>query len=456
MKNNSSDLTEGPLLKNIILYSIPIILTGILQLLFNAADLVVVGRYCGSISVGAVGSTGAVINLLVNLFIGLSVGAGVTVAHGIGSGRSDDVHKTVHTAIPTAVAGGAILMVIGLLFSHSILALMKTPDNVIDLATVYMRIYFCGMIQSTVYNFGAAILRAAGDTKSPLFFLTAAGVINIILNLIFVICLNMDVAGVALATSISQTVSAVLVVRELMKRTDNCKLELKKMKIYKRQLLRIIQIGIPAGIQGALFSISNVIIQSSVNSFGSVAISGNAAAQNIEGFVYISMNSISQTALNFAGQNHGARNFERIRKIMKICISLVFCTGLVLGVTAYIFGRPLLGIYITDSDEAIKIGLVRMAYICIPYFLCGLMDVATGLLRGIGYSVMPMIITVAGVVGIRITWIYTVFRMEAYHSLKSLYLSYTISWSITFLIEIITFIILLKKMSNSDKNTVST
>ena len=312
------------------------------------------------------------------------------------------------------------------------------------------------MIQSTVYNFGAAILRAAGDTKSPLFFLTAAGVINIILNLIFVICLNMDVAGVALATSISQTVSAVLVVRELMKRTDNCKLELKKMKIYKRQLLRIIQIGIPAGIQGALFSISNVIIQSSVNSFGSVAISGNAAAQNIEGFVYISMNSISQTALNFAGQNHGARNFDRIRKIMKICISLVFCTGLVLGVTAYIFGRPLLGIYITDSDEAIKIGLVRMAYICIPYFLCGLMDVATGLLRGIGYSVMPMIITVAGVVGIRITWIYTVFRMEAYHSLKSLYLSYTISWSITFLIEIITFVILLKKMSDSDKNTVST
>ncbi|MBP5579068.1 MAG: MATE family efflux transporter [Ruminococcus sp.] len=446
MQSKTSDMCEGPLVSKIILYTIPIILTGVLQLLFNAADLVVVGRCCGSNSVGAVGATGALINLMVNLFIGLSVGAGVTVAHGIGSGRSEDVHRTVHTAIPTALICGALLTVVGVLFSETFLKLMDTPMEQLKLAASYMRIYFCGTIASMLYNFGSAILRAAGDTKSPLYYLTAAGFLNVILNLIFVIAFKMDVAGVALATAISQTFSGLLIVRALMKREDACRLDLKKMRIYGRQLKRILQIGFPAGIQSSLFAVSNVIIQSSINFFGPVVNTGNAAAQNIEGFVYTSMNSYSQTSLNFTGQNYGAGKFDRIRKIMWICLIAVFCTGMAMGLTALFFGRPLLSIYITDSEEAIGYGMVRMTYIMIPYFLCGLMDVTTGLIRGLGSSILPMLITVMGVVGIRLGWIYIVFRIPQYHSIKSLYLSYAISWLATFGVELIVFLILLRKL----------
>lgn len=444
MNSKSADLTQGPLLKQIIFYTIPIILTGVLQLLFNAADLVVVGQYCGSISVGAVGATGPVINLITNLFIGFSVGSGVSVAHGIGAGKDEDVRRVVRTSIPLAVICGLILTVIGVAGAKGILQLMGTPEDVIGLSASYMRIYFCGIIASMLYNFGSAILRAAGDTKSPLIYLTAAGILNVILNLFFVIVLKMDVAGVALATAISQAVSAILIILALMRREDACKLKLRETHIYKRQLLKIMQIGFPAGIQGSLFSISNVIIQSSVNSFGSIAMSGNAAAQNIEGFVYTSMNSVSQSALNFTGQNHGAGKFDRIRKIMFICLGFVFCVGLTLGVSSYIFSRPLLSIYISDSKEAIKYGIVRVLYICVPYFLCGLMDVSTGLLRGLGSSIMPMIITVAGVCGFRILWIFTIFKMPEYHSLETLYISYLISWTMTFFVQITLFIILLR------------
>lgn len=446
MKSKASDMCEGPLVSKIILYTIPIILTGVLQLLFNAADLVVVGRCCGSNSVGAVGATGALINLMVNLFIGLSVGAGVTVAHGIGSGRSEDVRRTVHTAIPTAIICGALLTVVGVIFSATFLKLMDTPQEQLSLAASYMRIYFCGTIASMLYNFGSAILRAAGDTKTPLYYLTAAGFLNVILNLIFVIVFKMDVAGVALATAISQTFSGLLIVRALMKREDACRLELKKMHIYGRQLKRILQIGFPAGIQSSLFAVSNVIIQSSINFFGPVVNTGNASAQNIEGFVYTSMNSYSQTALNFTGQNYGAGKLDRIRKIMWICLIAVFCTGFALGMTALFFGRPLLSIYITDSQEAIKYGMVRMTYIMIPYFLCGLMDVATGLIRGLGSSMLPMFITVLGVVGIRLGWIYIVFRIPQYHTIKSLYLSYGISWLATFSVELVVFLVLMRKL----------
>lgn len=449
MHSKSADMCEGPLVSKIIFYTIPIILTGILQLLFNAADLVVVGQCNGSNSVGAVGATGALINLIVNLFIGLSVGAGVTVAHGIGSGRSEDVRRTVHTAIPTAVICGAILTVVGVLFSETFLRLMDTHPDQLNLAASYMRIYFCGTIASMLYNFGSAILRAAGDTKSPLYYLTAAGFLNIFLNLIFVIAFKMNVAGVALATVISQTLSAALVVRALMKRDDACKLELKKIHIYGRQLKRIFQIGFPAGLQSSIFAISNVIIQSSINSFGPIVNSGNAAAQNIEGFVYTSMNSYSQTSLNFTGQNYGAGKLDRIRKIMWICLTAVFCTGAFLGLTALFFGRPLLSIYLPDSKEAIKHGMVRMTYIMVPYFLCGLMDVTTGLIRGLGRSVLPMLITVIGVVGIRLGWIYIVFRMPEYHSVKSLYFSYTISWIVTFAVELGVFLTIMRKLKKS-------
>lgn len=455
MRRNYADLTEGPLLKGLIAYTIPIILTGVLQLLFNAADLVVVGRFCGSISVAAVGACGAVINLLVNLFIGLSVGAGVTVAHGIGAGKDEDVRRTVHTAIPLATICGAVLTVVGIAGARMILTLMGTPDNVIGLSATYMRIYFAGIIASTLYNFGGAILRAAGDTKSPLYFLTSAGIVNVLLNLLFVIVLKMDVAGVALATALSQTLSAGLVIRALMKREDACKLKLLEMKIYWRQLWKIVRIGFPAGIQGSLFSISNVIIQSSVNSFGSVVMSGNAAAQNIEGFVYISMNSVSQTALNYAGQNHGAGKFDRLKKIMFGCLGLAFGAGVSLGGMAVLLSRPLLSIYITDSEEAIKYGVVRLLFICLPYFLCGIMDVATGMLRGIGSSIAPMFITVAGVCGLRILWIYTVFRMPQYHSLEILYSSYMISWSVTFAVEFVVFWLMLGKMSRKGTARIS-
>ena len=425
MAEKSTDLTEGPLLKKIILYTIPVILTGI--------------------SVAAVGDTTAVINLLVNLFIGLSVGVGVTVAHGLGAGKDEEVQKTVHTAIPTAFVCGVILTVIGILVTEPVLKAMDTPEDVIDLSATYMKVYFAGITSSMLYNFGSAILRAAGDTKSPLIYLTISGVVNVILNLFFVRVVNMNVAGVALATSISQTISAILTVRSLMIRKNSCKLELKKMRFYKRPLIRMTQIGLPAGIQSSLFSISNVIIQSSVNSFGSVVVAGNSAAQNIEGFVYTSMNSVSQTAMNFTGQNHGSGKFDRIKKIMIICLACVFVTGFAMGGIGYIFGRPLLSIYITDSTESIEYGMIRMAYILIPYFMCGLMDVATGMLRGIGSSLVPMIISVAGVCGFRIFWIRTIFQMPQYHTLSSIYVSYIISWSMTFIAEFITFVIVLKK-----------
>lgn len=442
MKNYSSAMTEGPLFKKIVLYTLPIMLTGILQLLFNAADLVVVGRFCGSVSVAAVGATGSIINLIVNLFIGLSVGAGVGVAHGIGEGDGEKVHDTVHTAIPVAIISGLILTVVGVAFSRNFLELMSTPDDVIELSSVYMQIYFCGIIPSMVYNFGSSILRAAGDTKSPLIFLSAAGVLNVILNVAFVLFFKMDVAGVALATSISQALSAVLVLISLTKREDRCRLYLKEMKIYGEPLKKMLKIGVPAGIQGSLFSISNVLIQSSVNSFGSVVMSGNASAQNIEGFVYTAMNSFSQTALNFAGQNYGAKKYDRLNRILFICLGCVAVTGIVTGVGTYLLAKPLLSIYITDSPAAIGYGVLRMTYIALPYFLCGIMDVMTGSIRGIGVSLSPMIITVLGVCVFRVGWIYTIFAMPQFHNLKTLYISYPISWIITFVAELTAFLVI--------------
>ncbi len=440
-------MLEGPLFGRIVAYTVPIILTGILQLLFNAADLVVVGRFCGSISVAAVGATGSVTNLIVNLFIGLSVGAGVQTAQGLGADDYNKVHETVHTALPTAFLSGLVLTGVGLAFSRGLLTLMGTPDDVIGLSTTYMRIYFCGMTASMLYNFGASILRAAGDTRSPLLFLSTAGVVNVILNLIFVIALKMDVAGVALATAISQALSAALTLAALMRREDACRFIPKESRIYPARLGGMLRIGVPAGVQGSLFSISNVLIQSSVNSFGSVVMSGNAASQNIEGFVYMSMNAFHQTSVNFVGQNYGAGKFDRIRRITRICLLSVAVVGLLLGGAGRLFAEPLLSFYITDSSRAIAAGVVRMTYICLPYFLCGIMDVMTGALRGLGASLSPMIISVAGICGLRVIWILTVFRLPAYHTPGVLYLSYTISWVVTFLAEAVAYRVLLKKKS---------
>ena len=440
MKRSNQSMIHGPLFSGIVMYTIPIILTSVLQLLFNAADLVIVGRFCGSVSVAAVGATGAITNLIVNLFIGLSVGTGVTVAHALGSREDEAVHRAVHTALPTALIGGAVLTVVGILLSEPLLVMMDTPENVLPLSTIYMQIYFGGMIFNMVYNFCASILRAAGDTKSPLIYLTLAGVINVLLNVVFVTIFHMNVAGVALATTISQGVSAVLVVIALMRRTDACHLNLKKMKFYKPQFMKMVSIGIPAGIQGSLFSISNVLIQSSINSFGDVFMSGNAAAGNIEGFAYVSINAFSQTAVNYVGQNVGARQYKRVGRIVAICLACVVVVGLSIGITACSFGEALLSIYITDSPEAIAYGMVRLACICLPYFLCGMMDVSTGALRGMGSSIAPMVISVLGICGLRILWIYTIFQIPRFHTPECLYYSYLVSWSITFVIQISVFL----------------
>ena len=351
----SANMLSGPLWSSLITYTIPIMLTSILQLLFNAADLVIVGRFSGSINVAAVSATGAITNLIVNLFIGLSIGAGVTVAHAIGGNLGNEVHRTVHTALPTALVGGVILSVVGVIFSETFLTMMKTPVNVLPLSAKYMRIYFCGMTFTMVYNFCASILRAAGDTKSPLIFLMISGVLNVALNVFFVVVFHMTVDGVALATIISQAVSAVLVVIALMRRTDACKLSLKQMRFYRQPFLKIIRIGLPAGIQSSMFAISNVIVQSSINSFNSEALmSGNGAAGNIEGFVFVLMNSFHQTAVNFIGQNMGAHQYKRIKKIFGLCLIYVSIAGFAAGFTVWHFGEKLLGIYITDSQEAIQ------------------------------------------------------------------------------------------------------
>ncbi len=445
MSKRSIDMLNGSLFKNVIAYTIPIILTGLLQLLFNAADLVVVGRFCGSISVAAVGATGAITNLIVNLFIGLSVGTGVIVAQALGANDNQKVHKAIHTAIPTALVGGFILTIIGFTFSETFLIWMDTPEDVLPLSALYMKIYFAGIIFMMVYNFCASILRAAGDTKSPLIFLTIAGVINVILNIIFVTLFDLNVAGVALATTISQSVSAILVVLALAKRNDSCKLYFSKLKFYKNEFLQMIKIGLPAGIQGSLFSISNVIIQSSINSFGSVVMSGNAAALNIEGFIYVILNAFHQTTLNFTGQNFGAHQYKRAKKVFLICFGCVIVVGLTASTIMYLLGPQLLSIYITDSPEAIKWGLVRMSCLFIPFPLLGLMDVSGGGLRGMGVSLVPMIISVLGVCGIRIGWIYTIFQIPQFHSLEWLYHSYTVSWGVTFIAQTIAYFVIYNK-----------
>ena len=447
MKSRSMDLVHGPMLSGIIQYTIPIILSSVLQLLFNAADLMVVGQFCGSISVGAVSSTGAITNLIINLFVGLSVGAGVCVAHAMGSRQEEELHRTIHTAIPVAILSGILLTVIGVILSRPLLVWMRTPADVLPLASTYMTVYFTGMTFTLLYNFGASILRAAGDTKSSLIYLTIAGVLNVALNLVFVVLFHMNVAGVALATILSQAVSALLVLRELMRRPDACRFIPKQSHIYAEPLRKMIRIGLPAGVQGCMFSISNVLIQSSVNSFGNSAlIAGNGASANIEGFVYTSMNAVSQASVNYVGQNLGAHRFDRIRKSLGVCLGLVTVLGVTMGGLAFLFSRQLLGFYITDSAEAVAFGQLRMLWICAPYFVCGLMDVVTGALRGLGKSLLPMLVSILGVCVLRIFWIYTVFQLPQYHTPDCLYASYLISWTVTFLCQFLLFQIALHRL----------
>ena len=445
MKRYQKSMLQGPLLPNIVTYSIPIILTSLLQLLFHAADLVVVGRFCGSVSVAAVGATGSVTALIVNLFVGLAVGGGVSTAHAIGGRNDEEIHRTIHTAIPTALVGGAILSVVGIAFSEVFLRWMGTPEDVLPLSTLYIRIFFGGMVFNMLYNFSAAILRAAGDTKSPLIFLTIAGVVNVGLNVVFVTVFHMNVAGVALATTISQGISAVLAVIALMRRTDACKLQIKKLRFYKKQFKKIVSLGLPAGIQSSMFAISNVVIQSSINSFGPVFMSGNASASNLEGFALVAMDAFNQAALNFTGQNVGAGQFKRVRKILTTCLACTVAIGFAGGLLIYTFGRQLLGIYMTDSAEAIEYGMLHLAYVCVPYFILGMTNVVGGTLRGLGASVGPMIISILGICGVRIVWIYTIFQIPQYHTPGNLFFSYPLSWTITLVSQLVLFAVIYRK-----------
>ncbi|MGI5893325.1 MAG: MATE family efflux transporter [Candidatus Merdivicinus sp.] len=442
------DMCNGPLLGKILRFALPLMLSGILQLLFNAADIVVVGRFTGKEALAAVGSTGSLINLLVNVFIGLSIGTNVMVARYIGAQDVKNVSDTVHTSILTSLICGTFMIFVGFFLAEPLLTLMGTPDDVLSQAALYMRIYFVGMPAFMLYNFGSAVLRAFGDTQRPLFFLIIAGVVNVIFNLFFVIVFHMGVAGVAIATVISQVISAALVMGCLLRADGMYKVYWKHLKIHRDKLIDIAKIGLPAGLQGAIFSISNVLIQSSINSFGSVVMAGSTAASNIEGFVYTSMNAVYQANLSFTSQNVGAKKFSRINRITLICIGVVSSIGIVLGVGATLLGNPLLHIY-TSEAEVVAYGLERMRMVCMPYFLCGIMDTMVGSMRGLGYSVLPMIVSLAGACGLRIIWIFTIFA--ANHTIDILFLSYPVSWGVTALAHIICFLIARRKFPKQDE-----
>ena len=437
------DMIHGPLAGKLLVFAIPLMLSSILQLLFNAADVIVVGRWSGKEALAAVGSNTSLINLMVNLFVGFSVGTNVVVARDLGAGREEDVRDSVNTSIALSLVSGVVLMGLGLLLSRQMLELMGSPEDVIGLAAVYLRIYFCGMPGNMLYNFGAAILRAQGDTKRPLYFLTAAGIINVILNLVFVIVFHMDVAGVALATIISQYVSAILVLLTLMRDKGPLRVDLRALRLDMKVVRRILQVGLPAGFQGMVFSISNVVIQSSINSFGSTVVAGSAASSNIEGFVYAGMNAFYQTALTFTSQNYGACECKRVDRIMGLCLLYSGLIGLVLGNLAYLFGYPLGSIYAPGQEEVIAQAVDRLSICCTTYFLCGLMDTQVGVLRGIGYSVVPMIVSLVGSCALRLLWVATIFQLN--RTPEMLYLSYPVSWAITAATHFVFFLFIRKR-----------
>ena len=443
-KENNNDLTSGPLTIKIIKFIIPLMLTGILQLLYNAADSIVVGHYDGSSALAAVSSVGALINLLVNAFMGLSVGAAVVVAQDYGAKDYEGVSKTVHTSYLISIIGGIVVGAIGLIFSRQFLIWMESPEDVLPLSTEYLMIYFIGTPANMAYNFGASILRSVGDTKRPLYFLTISGLVNVILNLVLVIVFHMGVAGVAYATIISQILSAVMVIVYMMKSKDCVRFVPKKMRIHGDKLKKMLYIGLPAGFQGTVFSLSNVVIQSAVNSFGSLVMAGNGAASSLEGFTYTAMNSVYQASLTFVGQNVGAKKYDRINKVQSVCLVLVTIIGLVFGVTTYCLGEPLLSIYLPNDPEAIPYGIIRMSYIALPYFLCGMMEVMVGGQRGMGMSFIPMINALLGSCVLRIVWISTVFAADP--TLFTLYISYPISWIVTTLAHTVFYFVKLHSL----------
>ena len=417
----------GALLKKILIFSLPIMAMNILQILFNAADMVVVGQFAGGSALAAVGATGSIINLLVNLFMGLSVGTSVVVAQDYGADRTDGVSRSVHTSITISMFGGVFVMALGLLFCQPLLRLVGTPDDIIALSALYMRIYFFGLPASMIYNFGAAILRAVGDSRRPMYYLVIAGIVNVILNLFFVIVLRMSVAGVALATIISQYLAMVLIMICLYRSEGAIRFFPSQLRIDRQKLAQIVRIGLPAGLQNLLFSISNVLIQSAVNSFGSAMVAGSSASAHVEGIVGTTMNAYYNAAITFTGQSMGAKQYKRIDAIAKVCTMLIFATWLILSGLTMLFGRPLISFFSSDP-EIIRLGLLRLNVMMIAYFTCGMMNVFPGLTRGMGYSILPMVSTLVGACLMRIVWLYTFFAW--YPTVIMLFACYPITWAL--------------------------
>ncbi len=443
VKNDIKNFTEGKLFLPLVVFTLPVLASGVLQFLYNAADVFVIGKFVGDEALAAVGSTGSLSNLLTGLFIGFSVGASVAVSQYIGSGELEDARQTVHTSMLLSLVLGVIISIIGYNISRPLLILMDSPkDDVLPLATQYIKIIFLGMPAQMVYNYGASILRAKGDTKNPLIFLTISGVLNVVLNLFFVIKCGMGVAGVAWATIISQYLSAVLVTVLLCRLKDACRLNFKELRIHPDKLRKIVTIGFPAGIQSILFSISNILIQSSINSFGKVAIAGNTAASNVDGLIYIACNSFYHAALTFTGQNMGAGKFGRVKKTCAMCLLLVTVIGLAISGVCWVFGDELLALF-SDTPNVGEYGKIRLLYVGMPYFLCGIMEVMSGMLRGLGASTVSTVVSLLGACAFRIVWIAFVFG--AYHTTEVLYLSYPVSWIITSAGLFVCYLIVLRR-----------
>lgn len=448
MKNNKYeiDMCNGTLMDKLISFSLPLMLSGILQLLFNAVDIIVVGRFTGSQALAAVGSTTALINIFTNLFIGISLGANVLAARFYASGKEKEMSETVHTSITLALISGLVMALAGVLLARFALNLMGTPNDVIDQSVLYMRIYFLGMPFFMLYNYGAAILRAVGDTKRPLFFLVISGMTNAVLNLVLVIVFHMGVAGVAIGTIVSQLISSILVLRCLCTSNTSYRLYFSKLGIKTQYLKQIFQVGIPAGIQSTVINLSNALLQSSVNSFGSVAMAGYTAANNIFGFLYMSVNAVTQSCMSFTSQNYGVKKLKRMDRVLLDCMILSVGVTLTLGCGAYFFGPELLKIYTSDAD-VIRCGVEVLAFTTVPYFCCGIMDLLPGALRGMGYSGVPMILSIIGTVGTRIVWIFGLF--PAHRSLSFLFISYPVSWILTILMQAVCFCFVRKHVHQS-------
>ena len=452
--NYSIDMTTGPLLPQMLRFAVPLMLSSILQLLFNAADLVVVSRFAGDNAMAAVGANSALINLLITLFMGLAVGANVQASMERGAGKMEELDKTVHTAMLLSLIGGVVLIFVGLVSAPLMLGWMGAPAAILDQAVLYLRIYFLGMPANMVYNFGAALLRSVGDTRRPLYYLTFAGVVNVVLNLILVIVFHLDVAGVGIATVASQVISAVLVVRCMLRAESDIHLDLRRLRIHKEKVRGIVRVGLPAGLQGTMFALSNVVIQSSVNSFGEIVVAGNAASLNLEGFIYCVEGALMQAAQSFTGQNVGAGKYERLPRILTVAVGCAAVSSVVIAILGVFVGESLLGIY-TQTPEVLQAGMNRLSLMTKVYFLASTMDIMVGTLRGMGKAVMPTLVSLVGVCGFRLVWIATVFRIPAYHSILTVYVSYPITWALTSLAHFCCWFVIYRKLRRVYEETES-